>query len=874
MSTTQTLFEPEGRPMRRSDETYAAWQARLEAWRRGHTGGDAEVSRTLISPAVGMPPVSLRFAPSATGERLGDFEVTGTADLPAPQVASSASGMPSTETTSGTPAPSRSPQPWPSASFGGSVAPGLRAPPTMEGQLAWAPRRPVLEATGFDPAWGTPPEVRGLRWSPMRFLYEPAPDETGAPYRRPADRGYYRQPHQSPVLGSGRWGWRWIEVESTVPDPTRPYRVLGTAEASALDVEVNRASLGRRLLAPEGGKIERKLDLREPARNWIPPSTPAPAITRRPRMTDFAWIPQKDLPVGCPYPHAHLPVPRQDYVSGRWLSPDYVPSIPLPAPYDQTPWQCGVPAVEQTRKGRGGPDAPPLSEQIVRRQDAPPPSWGPAEQTANLEVGLPPPTGSAAPAQPAPGGDAPAESNEEDALLLARQELKAIQQREEEIKEKLRNASPAEQSSLKAELEKIRAEGLKLAERLNDATHATDTSGSYVERKAQAPGIPPPNLVAAPQDSAPGAPPGPRREPCNELGPDGRRIRDGSGPRDGVPAVEDTDLFGNPIPTLDSAPGLRRSRPGEGPGPAPGRPHSLESLARTTHGGMYPHPPEALLGGSIVDDITNGRGNYVNLDPMTRRARLEGPRVRPIEVVGNVWKTTEFIGNEMDLSGEIYSWGTATSTQQLTPRITKGKGNEVVIRDAGAEGEPLTQGMWFGVAGKGHYGFIQYVEKSLECNFGDGNLEALPMRGNEGPMHVDVEPTLPDGGADWYQNQAASQKNGVAMMFDAPGVGLRKGMADLEPFTVAEIQKLFHNNLLMSDVAGAKKKGWSERIGAQGSIRFTQTFKTLVVRLDSTDCKQRIRGYWDWEVVVTYDPKQKWAVELSQPPAFRFGVPR
>jgi hypothetical protein len=508
--------------VRRSDETYAAWQARLDAWRRGFTGGNAEVARTLVTPAVGMPPVSPRFAPSATGERLGDFAVTGTADLPAPQVASSASGMRATGTASATRAPSPSPRPWPRASLGGSVAPGLRAPPTMEEQLAWARRRPVLEATGFDPAWGTPPEVRGLRWSPMRFLYEPAPDETGAPYRGSANRGYYRQPHQSSVLGPGRWGWRWIEVETNVPDPTRPYRVIGTAEASALDIEVNRASLDRRLLAPEGGQIERKLDLREPAPGWIPPSTPAPAIIRRPRMTDFAWIQQRDLPVGCPYPHAYLPVPRQDYVSGRWLSPDYVPSIPLPPPYDQTPWQCGISAVTEPQK-KGGKGGGNVSTDFMRNWRPPQlqaePMFSSGTVGVDSDVGLPAATGSAAPAPDAT--ESPQSEDPNGAVAAARQAAEEMDDLRIELEAQLgdSNLSAVERAGLRAELEKATKAGREAWDRLSDVKDAADGPGGYAEPKAQGPGIPPPTLVGAPEDAPAG--PAPRRDapavPCKVL---------------------------------------------------------------------------------------------------------------------------------------------------------------------------------------------------------------------------------------------------------------------------------------------------------------------------------------------------------------------
>jgi hypothetical protein len=69
-------------------------------------------------------------------------------------------------------------------------------------------------------------------------------------------------------------------------------------------------------------------------------------------MQDYAWVPQRDLPVGCPYPYPYMPVPQADYASGRWLSADYEPSIPLPPPYDTLPWRCGIPAEPKERKGK------------------------------------------------------------------------------------------------------------------------------------------------------------------------------------------------------------------------------------------------------------------------------------------------------------------------------------------------------------------------------------------------------------------------------------------------------------------------------------------------------------------------------------------
>lgn len=385
MSTNEKLFEPEGRPTRLPGETYAQWQARLEAWRRGVVGDEAELSRTLLAPSVGIPPASPRFAPSPTGERLGDFRVTGTADLPAPRITRPAGASPAAPPSSGPSVPA-----WARPAMGGALPPGLRPPPTAEEEQSSGRRRWVLEVTGFDLAWGTPPDVEGLRWSPERFLYEPTADAQSVPYRGPASRGFYRQAYSNPTLGPGAWGWRWVEARTTRPDPAYPYRVVGRGEASALDLEVNNARLHRRAPDAEGA---RTIDVGTLPTGRVPLPSPAPAIVRRPRMTDFAWIPQQDLPIGCPYPHAYLPVPRQDYVSGRWLLPDYVPSIPLPPPYDQTPWQCGKSVAQESKKGKGGGGPPPEGYHVPGGMDPLSKDERRESVSAVYEVGLPPPSG-------------------------------------------------------------------------------------------------------------------------------------------------------------------------------------------------------------------------------------------------------------------------------------------------------------------------------------------------------------------------------------------------------------------------------------------------------------------------------------------------
>jgi hypothetical protein len=117
-------------------------------------------------------------------------------------------------------------------------------------------------------------------------------------------------------------------------------------------------------------------------------------------MADYAWVEQRNLPVECPYPYKFMPVPQEDYASGYWLDPKYVPSIPLPPPYDEIPWQCGVPEETSERKGKGKPSPPEdEEEEEPKKRDTPitpPPTWLPngddgGAPSAQVAPGMPPP---------------------------------------------------------------------------------------------------------------------------------------------------------------------------------------------------------------------------------------------------------------------------------------------------------------------------------------------------------------------------------------------------------------------------------------------------------------------------------------------------
>ena len=74
-------------------------------------------------------------------------------------------------------------------------------------------------------------------------------------------------------------------------------------------------------------------------------------------LGDYAWILSVTIPVrdGSGYPYPYMPVPQDDYTSGRWLEPGYVPSIPLPDGYPAV--ACGSQAPSGAA-ARGGADVP------------------------------------------------------------------------------------------------------------------------------------------------------------------------------------------------------------------------------------------------------------------------------------------------------------------------------------------------------------------------------------------------------------------------------------------------------------------------------------------------------------------------------------
>jgi hypothetical protein len=238
---------------------------------------------------------------------------------------------------------------------GGAFAPGLRAPFDLPPEEIR--RRQVLEATQFDTDWGEPPSGDGLQWSTTKLAYEPTKDDAGSPYRYPAQYGMHQQAFQGGSVPIGRWGVRWVDTTRT------PYRILPASERHVWDLHVQSAQRYGSEKGSRGGLVDKRT-VTPPTRDFpllddhsvdivLPPGYGPPP--KKFNLGDYAWIAQRDLPMGCPYPYPYLPVPQEDYASGRWLAPDYVPSISLPPPYDQTPWQCGAtPQAVERKKGKQG----------------------------------------------------------------------------------------------------------------------------------------------------------------------------------------------------------------------------------------------------------------------------------------------------------------------------------------------------------------------------------------------------------------------------------------------------------------------------------------------------------------------------------------
>lgn len=346
-------LEPTGAPRQAVGESDAAFRIRWAAWLAGRNSLGASLQ-------VGIPAATTRFAPTTVGERLGSWSFEGSSALPpaartgelsgwstpdSPMGAPAAVGEQAAVYAAGTPRTSYS-------TPGGGVIPALRSPADAPAPDRW--RTTVLAATGFDTEWGTPPPIEGLAWNEERYLYVPNTEPAGARYRQAALAGDYLQAVRD-ATATGGWRVRWVRVKTPRPDVLQPYRPLSASEVGAVAVDLARLSTAKDSIWERVRKGEASI---EPSAS--PNRTPAYRISevrRAAPLSAYAWVKQKDLPVGCPYPYPYLPVPVQDYTSGRWLDPEYTPSIPLPPPYDQTPWRCGVPRTPgKPKKGGAAPE--------------------------------------------------------------------------------------------------------------------------------------------------------------------------------------------------------------------------------------------------------------------------------------------------------------------------------------------------------------------------------------------------------------------------------------------------------------------------------------------------------------------------------------
>jgi hypothetical protein len=519
-------------PVRQPDETFVEYQAREREWRRRHPGetrhsydigqswSPSGGKPAFPATSVGMPTAFAKFP--ATGEQLGDFEIASPSLLPAALRPAAGIAHPTPHVrhnpedwTRGLPhhwtpeAPPPYPSPVPTTpgsppwffTPGGAVAPGLRAPFDLPPEEIR--RRQVLEATQFDTDWGEPPSGDGLQWSTTKFVYEPTKDDAGSPYRYPAQHGIYEQAFQGGSVPIGRWGVRWVDTTRT------PYRILPASERHVWDLYVQSAQRHGSEKGSRGGLLDRS-NVTPPIRDYpllgdlaadieLPPGYGPPP--KKFNLGDYAWIPQRDLPMGCPYPYPYLPVPQEDYASGRWLAPDYVPSISLPPPYDQTPWQCGAtPQAVERKKGKQGEpyrnllgditdrDAIQLSE--AARVEA---ETARRAAEAASKTGIPSSTGTAAPDEVGAHSTKVAQLEKEAKALAARI---------------AGSHDPAQAERDKAELgkitQKIGAENAWL-EHLRVVKEKQDSGDDgYAVPREPAVGIPP-NIVM--RGSAPGNPP-------------------------------------------------------------------------------------------------------------------------------------------------------------------------------------------------------------------------------------------------------------------------------------------------------------------------------------------------------------------------------
>ena len=214
---------------------------------------------------------------------------------------------------------------------GGAIAPGMR--PAHDASGSDVTRASVLAATGYDLSLGVPAPIPGLAWNAERYLYEPALDQAGLPFREPGKRGLYLQPYQDPSLGAGRAGLRWTQVDTLEPTPGRPYRPVGPTESAALwtGVQQYRGMIESNLL---GRQMKGESSFRENP-NAAPYVSPHVLPVKSPNERDFAWIQSSGLPAGMPYSgFPYTPVPMADFLSGAWLMPGYRPSVALPRGFE------------------------------------------------------------------------------------------------------------------------------------------------------------------------------------------------------------------------------------------------------------------------------------------------------------------------------------------------------------------------------------------------------------------------------------------------------------------------------------------------------------------------------------------------------------
>ena len=613
----------------------------------------------------------------------------------------------------------------------------------------------------------------------------------------------------------------------STPDVARPYRVVDAQTAGGLSSQTGDPTIDR----IKSGEFHE-----DPNAVFVPKYGPPP---KQFKLSNYAWVGQKQMPVGCPYPYPAMPVPIADYTSGRWLDADYVPSIPLPPPYDQTPWQCSVP------EAPGKPHRGPSHYSGVEHFTPPPPATAnPIPSPVDVLLADPKP-------DPAKVKSALENSvrradelrrSVDLALRNGNRTRAAVLQGQLDAVESDRRLLTQLKSRLEAEHGKPKVGarpsngdvGLppptgSAAPRSGDGDSRDDPESQthddgvhYATPKAPAPGPdrlyaqpkdPPPPAPAPAPTPPPGIPPATRsavKNPCDINGPDGEKLL-------GIEPGSDSTIGGQDVQKAD-----------------------LEKAARSTSGGKEMKADSIRLdrrgAGGAMPSGSPGRGASVT----DRWA----PRV-PSESDQHVKLSTSD-----GLPIDVYAGRT-----ELVERVLR-DGKPRNVRGDELEAEV---GFYIGVKGQpGHaYQFAQYVSvAAVQYKRVDQaeltNFVSVPR------WHLDAEDYF--GSRDyhdtWFQTQGVDRETGASLMFDMPGS--RYSRAD-----VLDDDRAFEAVTLMLE-SGGMTSGTAEKLArvivgsnakglAGGWVKETKEFRTYIIDTSEHSCGRRTIGVLSFKCSFLFD---------------------